>query len=190
MGEKTISGNPTVSTLDPDSWVPIEQSGVTYKASPEQVQAVVALGLLARYHNSAAITAAAGNTIVDFNTSDYDPLSLVATGAGWVFTAPANGWYSVEAENFYVDPNGGAYGADVSVSLTVRLNGASLSGNPDLYYWDSGDGVASVDKYVFMPGRTTFAADLGDTIALNFNNSSGATRKIASNAAIVIRRER
>ena len=172
--------------------IPVVRSGANKTITPAYIAAYLfsagKVGLLARYHLSANTSfTATGGTLINFDASDYDPLSLVTTGASWVFTAPATGWYEVKIEDFYVDPNGVIWHTDDSVKVRPYKNGSAL-GLPDLAYWDAGDGTTTLFKYPFLAGGITCALTAGDTVALKFHNSATSTRKVSAQAAIVISR--
>jgi hypothetical protein len=129
-----------------------------------------------------------GDHVIDFNTSDYDPLATVTTGGSWHFTAPATGWYKFELENCIIDPNSAGYSVDDSFSVNPFKNGTWISGFPSLAYWDAGDAITTHNNYENLNGSQTVALTSGDAFALHFNNSTSGTRKISLLAAIVITR--
>jgi len=190
MATKKISAMTDGVTANATDTIPMVRSGLNKYITPAYIQTYILgnIGLLARYHNSSNLTMTTGATVINFNTSDYDPLSLVTTGVSWVFTAPATGWYKAEIENFFVDPNGSGWSADDSVQVTPYKNGSLLTGAPDLAYWDAGDAIATINKYPFLTGSITCSLTAGDTLALKFNNSATSTRKVDQQAAITISR--
>jgi hypothetical protein len=90
----------------------------------------VPIGLVVQAHKAADLTLAASTTYhVDFDTVDYDPHSAITTGASWVFTAPAAGWYRFEP-TFTISGDGHAFDHGISwrpISTKARgLSGSSI----------------------------------------------------------------
>lgn len=163
----------------------VNQGGVSKRETNTQILSL--RGLLAQYHNSANITLSTGlSGNINFNTSDYDPNSLVTTGASWVFTAPATGRYDIRLCSASVDPNGFAYAnSGDGLRATIYKNGSS---HADLAYWDSENGGSGVDHYFFLIGTRSISLTAGDTVAIKIDNFSGQTRLLNANAYIEIHR--
>lgn len=63
-----------------------------------------------------------GSTPVNYETSVIDTHSAVTTGAGWKFTAPITGYYSVYTQVNYT--GGGAWTMQINKNGSLYLNGA------------------------------------------------------------------
>lgn len=190
MATKKISALTTGTTATATDKIPIERSGANNYITPAMIAAYLVsagkMGLVAQYHNSAAITIATGVAVIDFNTADYDPLSTVTTGASWVFTAPETGRYDFRLCACFIDPNGFAWASSGDgISITLRKNGTTTY---DLAYWDSENGGAGTSHYPFLTGTRTLSLTASDTVAFRRDNFSGQTRKIGSGALIEVHR--
>lgn len=144
-------------------------------------------GLVAAYHSNADLTYAnSANTIINFNTQDYDPDSLVTTGASWKFTAAAAAWYDIHLEQGWVDPNSNTYAAGTGNRIDLYRNTtdsiAALA--------DGGVPVTTIitTHYMLLHGQLRIELDIADTIDLHFINYSGQTRKLLAGAGIAIYR--
>lgn len=93
------------------------------------------------------------NARLQFNTVVNDPLALVTTGASWVFTAPMDGWYSVQAN----------YQGASAVTMGLYKNGSLLANISDV-----------VSNTHVQGGGTFYLAD-GDALHLLGGGSSTAT---------------
>lgn len=88
------SGSITVAGAADAQWLSIERlSGPATIAANELVAA--------RYSTASTQTINTTDTIIDFDTKDFDSHSAVTTGASWKFTAPSAGKYEVEASMFH-----------------------------------------------------------------------------------------
>jgi hypothetical protein len=64
------------------------------------------------------------NTVINYDTMVYDPHGTVTTGASWTFTAPATGYYQVNASFLFA---GATWSVSTYWSLYIYVNGSVYS---------------------------------------------------------------
>ena len=114
-------------------------------------------------------------TVVNYATAVYDPWALVATGAGWVFTAPRQGFYQIYASLMFQSYNGWADGE--SSALYIYLNGTPIS------IVDRQDLGSASAIFRMMHGATLVNMAAGDTLQVRAVQNSGANLNLHNQAA-------
>ncbi len=191
MSTKKISALATGATANASDKLPIERSGANYYITPAMLSTYIGgaltstVGLVARYHLSAAVSYTSGTTtIINFNTADLSN-AAVATGASWAFTAPATAWYEVKIVQGLVDPNGTVWTAADPYGVKLYKGGVDQG---FVAYDEAGVTTTTTDHWPFLHGSKAISLTATNTIDLRFFNQSGQTRKLDINAAIEIYR--
>jgi hypothetical protein len=106
-------------------------------------------------------------TVVNFEDVDYDPLSLVTTGAGWVFTCPVDGYYLVTATVTWASTT--AWDPAEDAQIEVFKNGVSVGmlARRDGY-------PAATALAVSLSGADVIACSTGDTLDVRAFQNTGA----------------
>lgn len=105
------------------------------------------------------------DTVVDFDTADYDSFSAVTTGSGWAFTAPTDGYYKVAAELLFEStavPGGSVF------SINLRKNGTGISSMARTTI------EANVTMFTNVLGTDTIHLLAGDTIDVTATHNIGS----------------
>ncbi len=119
----------------------------------------------------------ATDTLIQFDTVDFDTASAITTGASWKYTAPATGKYRVSAAVLLASNTN--FAAGTYVEMDLRKNGStycSLAFNEVLA--NTIGGSAYVPQLV---GSATISLTAGDYIDVVVNQTSGFTQ--TSNSA-------
>lgn len=128
----------------------------------------------ARYTTASAGSYGSGaSTRIDFGTKVYDTHNAVTTGASWVYTVQVPGIYRVSSA-IVTDANTSTSG---SAQLQVQKNG-SVAATLCFQAKPSAD----VSSRHALNGSTTISVVAGDTLAFFFNNNTGATRTLDTDA--------
>jgi hypothetical protein len=133
----------------------------------------IAMGevVAARYRTSSGQSIPQGtNTIVNFNTKDYDTHNAVTTGSNWKFTAPVAGIYNVTScimYNTFSITNTGQFIID------VYKNNAVAAGLDKLVF-----GTYASNSYLSVCGSTNIELKAGDTIDVRVFQDTGASRSL------------
>lgn len=153
--------------------------GTKYKAlamnagetAPEWASAVHA-----EYTRDSAQSMASGSpTVVNYDDVESDPLSLVTTGANWVFTCPCAGLYLVTAQATLV---GAAGWATIEAALLgVRKN----AGTPA--YLSGITGRTDTDGWRFLSGATLVNCAASDTLDIVIWQNNGAAINLLNDAS-------
>lgn len=122
----------------------------------------------ARYtSNAGGALANVTETVINFEDVDYDPLSLVTTGAGWVFTCPLDGHYSVAVfARLEATVN---WSPGEIFELNLFRNGVETA---MLWRFDSW-AAGGVSQSAAGQGETSLYCDVGDTLQVRGYQSSG-----------------
>jgi hypothetical protein len=133
--------------------------------------------ITARYTTIAA-QSIANNTItnVNFDTLVDDPSSLVTTGAGWAFTAPATGRYHVSASVMFAATTTWALGTK-NGQLYLYVDGVLIC---YLDYNDSRE--AGTSQFMLLHGSDTAYVVAGQTIQVRVRQSSGGALVLLNSA--------
>lgn len=178
-----ISALTTGTTANDTDKIPIERGGVNRYITPAMIHAQ--RGLVVSATTAADVDYAnLDDTRVNFATVDYDPGADVTTGASWVYTAPATGWYRFVVTDAFVDPRSAAWGANAYVQMDLYVNGSIAS---TLAYFESG-GTAGTDQWVLLHGSRAVSMTAGQTAYIHFVNESSATRRLTAFTALEIYR--
>ncbi len=119
----------------------------------------------------------ATDTLIQFDTVDFDTASAITTGSSWKYTAPSTGKYRVSAAVLLASNTN--FGAGTYVEMDLRKNGStycSLAFNEVLA--NTLGGSAYVPQLI---GSATISLTAGDYIDVVVNQTSGFTQ--TSNAA-------
>ena len=132
--------------------------------------------VLARYKTAASPTMNTGAyTVVNFATVDFDPRSLVTTGAGWVFTAPVGGYYYVTAA-IQIGPYDG-WADTEAAKLYVYKNGGQVS------QLDRRTSLGSASLVsIAVNGSDLLYLAVGDTLDVRCYQNSGANLVLTATA--------
>lgn len=183
MASTKISALTDASTALETDEVPVARSGANRRLTLTEVHAL--RGLLVSAKTSAGVDYAnLADAVINYATVSYDPGSDVTTGAGWVYTVPATGWYEVKVTSSFVDPKTAAWGANAYVQLDLYVNGSIID---TLAYFESG-GTAGTDQWILLSGSRAVSLTAADTVNVKFYNESAATRQLGIGATIEIYR--
>ena len=120
----------------------------------------------ARYSTNAGQVLVSGIfSVVDFEDVTYDPLSLVTTGASWVFTCPIDGYYLV---SFCLTFNSSAaWATGENSAAELFKNGVRFSSLDFYNSWQSGASAT-------FTGSDLVPCVRNDTLQIQALQSSGA----------------
>ncbi len=104
-------------------------------------------------------------TVVNFEDVDYDPMGLVTTGAGWVFTCPVAGIYRVTAMVTFTGT--AAWAAGEAAEIDLHLSGATYSVLDRKDSWPAGTLNA------MLVGGDEVECAAGDTLDVRVFQASG-----------------
>ena len=128
MADVKITALPAATTLALTDIIPVVKSPGGAAATNKATLTVLSdsMVVLARYSTNAAQSIPnTTDTVVNFDTINYDTNSAVTTGAAWHFTAPVTGYYMVNACITFNTTNTWADGEPAL--LSTRINGAQIS---------------------------------------------------------------
>lgn len=121
----------------------------------------------ARYTNGATLSILnTTDTIIQYDTKDYDTHGAVTTGASWKFTAPISGYYDIHA-TYMIESI--AQTTSTEVQLKIYKNGLSY-----ITAWYQ-QGEASSTTRLLVQGEDTLKLIAGDYISIVAYQSSGGT---------------
>jgi hypothetical protein len=121
----------------------------------------------ARYTTDAGQSIPNGvSTIVNFEDVDYDPLGLVTTGAGWVFTCPVAGYYRVSAAILF-DGTTAWFPGEYAL-IAIYKNSALFSFLERRDDWPSG-----ATLFAGLGGGDVVPCAAGDTLQVQVDQGSG-----------------
>jgi len=129
----------------------------------------------ARYYTGAgqSIPNTTVDTVVNFETKDFDTHGAVTTGAGWRFTAPIAGKYQVSV---VIDYAVQAWAANNACYSAVRKNGTTVGLIADPAIWAAGTEAVSHSGSIIVNAN---AGDYLDFVTAN-NRSAGAATLFAN----------
>lgn len=133
--------------------------------------------ITARYVTAAAPSIANGSAvIVQYDTVDYDPYSLVTTGAAWKFTAPLAGYYHIHAAATFALSTTWALGE--VADIRIFKNGTQVS---ILDRDDEMNSAATAQQKTVAGGDTIYlaATDYVDIRIVQFSGAPLALHNIA-----------
>ena len=134
--------------------------GVKWSALPNTV---------ARYKVSSGKTVNnTTTTIIDYDTSVYDPGTDVATGASWKYTAPATGKYFVAASLMFTASTSWYEGSNAQLQIYTDSALTCAINAPHKYV------AASSGYRVYICGFTIVDVDQSSTIDIRAWQNSGA----------------
>lgn len=135
--------------------------------------ASISAGVHARAKVSSTKALASGSTvIIDYDTEEYDTGSDVTTGAAWKFTAPANGYYLVQASVVLESSN--AWGVNEYLKLELFVDGS-------LYMLLDQINMQAAGTYqVALNGSTIVYLTATQYIDIRATQNSGSSINIAS----------
>lgn len=125
----------------------------------------------ARAHASGAQTLPDSvETVVNFNSVDFDSASAITTGSGWQYTVPTAGVYRV---TFALQLILAAPVTSVSVNVGIQQNGTDVDVYHSLTPFSNAPGGGNVNT--FAAGDDLLACRAGDTIAVVVGNFTGSS---------------
>lgn len=128
----------------------------------------------ARYTSNAGTNIAnATETIVNFEDVDYDPLSLVTTGASWVFACPVAGYYQVQVFIRFQSSTDWAPGE--VLELNLFRDGTEVAMLLRLDDWPASSTLVAAGG-----GGDTLYCDAGDTLQVRVYQASGVNLNLSS----------
>ena len=163
----------------------VNQGGTSKRITSAQILGL--RGLLVMAHTSANVTfTTLTNAIVNFDSVDYDPGSLVTTGAAWHFTAPATGYYQVSVDEGYIDSLTNNWAAHDVIEMYLYKNGSYYQ-TIDSFWAQTAVTGANLPYWV-LHGTCTIQLNAAQTCAINFTNDTAASRRLDSLTRINIAR--
>lgn len=113
----------------------------------------------------------ATDTIVDYDTSVYDAGSAVTTGASWIYTVPATGYYLISAAVLF--QSSANWTAGEVCYLKVYIGGPTLKGIIAATVAE-----ANGTYVMFVTGASVFSFTAADEISIEVYHNTGATETI------------
>ncbi len=164
------AGNNSVSTL-----TTYNQLTATRISGPSAISATETVAF--RYTSSSGQSIPTGDTIINFNTKDYDTHGAVTVGASWKFTAPIAGKYNFSC---YVQNTAQTFTAGNSFLATLyKNNGASSSRI-------GGQGIqVTSSQQAFVGGSGDLNLLAGDTVDLRIGHQEGTNRVLQNIDSLV-----
>ena len=189
MSTKTIGALPAASSVNLADLAVISQSGTTKQATFTQIQTALGgggsnVGLVAvcRLSSNLTLLDDGSSHVIDFDTEDYDPDSVVTTGASWTFTAPATAWYELTFIRGAVASNGNNFVSGDTMTIYFTKNGS------DQDYIAIYTERTTTTIAMRLAGSRVISLTAGDTIQVLYNNGSNAARLLVAAATIEIYR--
>ena len=169
---KTLEDGLTLDTdtsLTANSDTTVASQKATKAYTDDQIAAIpTPVSKKSIYHTSGAKTIATGTyTTLDYDTSDYDPDTLVTTGASWAWTCDTTGQYLVNATATFNDNLDG-------YSTILRLNVDTGSGGVSTLK-SNGTGHRN---YMSVSGMLNLTS--GDVVDVEIFQNSGINRSTDS----------
>lgn len=107
-------------------------------------------------------------TVVNFEDVDYDPFSLVTTGASWAFTCPVDGYYQIIAVVTWASTTTWAPAEDTQIDVYQNGSSAAILARRD----GMPTGVALANS---LSGGAVLSCAAGDTLDVRaYQNTGGA----------------
>lgn len=120
----------------------------------------------ARYYLTTAQNMVSG-TVVNYDTKDTDTHNAVTTGAGWTFTAPEDGLYTISVRHRTNTATAGTVG-DI-IGLSYAINGEPARELSVIQ-------IGSTTTQIKVGGGTASRRmKKGDTLQVSGNNNTGQT---------------
>lgn len=130
-----------------------------------RIETFDALPIVARYMTDTAQSLPSASwSIVNLDTQDFDPHSLVTTGASWKFTAPIGGYYQVNA--YITAVSAGVISSGKAFYLAIYINGVW---NSYIGHWHQLATSPSIQD-VHCNGTDLVHLDKDDYLDLRFYN--------------------
>lgn len=115
-------------------------------------------------------------TVIDFGTKTIDTHNAVATGSGWVFTAPTAGTYLVSASVMFATTTAWANGE--VAQLELYKGGSRWS----VFRRDSGLDTTTATQFKQLAGCDTVTLATGETISIRASQATGAALALHTDA--------
>lgn len=109
-------------------------------------------------------------TTINYNSSEYDPYSLVTTGASWVWTAPYPGWVKGHARMMYASTASWADGDAGEIDLYKNGNKYTVIDRKDNH---------PANTFMMLEGTFFLTVTTGDTLAARAFQNSGTVGGLA-----------
>ncbi|MFA5377706.1 MAG: hypothetical protein WC455_18290 [Dehalococcoidia bacterium] len=164
-----------------DGWYDLDDTGVEnaiIAGTVAQVRTLLGLDTyLAKYTTTAAQSIPNNAfTIIDFDTLAVDDGPYVTTGAGWVYTVPADGHYQVGAITRWEAST--AWAAGERANLRIAVNGTA-----SYWYLDIRADESAPNHNVGLGGSTIVPnLSAGDTLSIEIFQLSGGALALSSTA--------
>jgi hypothetical protein len=150
---------------DPATWRAINDLRARIGRLESADRAVDSFAVVYRCGAAPSIPSSTGDTLIDFETSVYDPAGLVATGASWAYTCPATGYYLVSAAVLF--DSAAAWADGERAQLTIYLGGASA------IRLDRRDNYPT-NTFARVAGENVVSCAAGDTLDVRISQNSGS----------------
>lgn len=128
----------------------------------------------ARYSTNAGHSFTSGTpAVVNYEDADYDPLSLVTTGAGWAFACPVAGYYQVNASILFAAS--AAWAPGDGLGLYVHRDGANVAARYQ-------DDLPAATVYAGATVSDIIACAAGQTLRVVAAQSTGGSLALFADA--------
>lgn len=120
----------------------------------------------ARAHASASRSFPdSAETVIDFDTVDFDSASAITTGSGWHYTVPSTGVYRVSYALYVNAPTS----PTLEIEGRIQLNGTDMDNMPAV-------AAAIGNEAAILAGDDLVTCTAGDTLAVAVQNDTGTAR--------------
>jgi hypothetical protein len=162
------------------------QGGATLYTTPAQLRTYVA-PLVAQARTTGSNTFVAGDTRINYNTVLYDPSSTITTGASWIFTVPATGYYMFVASECDTDANGSDWALSDTIKLYLYKSTSTYLAQIGYKSFDVAT-TAAAQTDIFTDGIGVVSLTAAETCHVKYRNLTGASRILNSGAQLTILR--
>lgn len=178
------------TTANATDRIPVSRSGANRFITPAYIATYAAsvYGLLALCKTATDITYTTSPTRINFATKTYDPGSAVTTGASWVYTVPATGYYKFELYEFDVDGSSSNWTAGDIVKVYLYKNSASYLATLGQREFDAAITYATLSDFYLPVFSVTVPLTAADTVYAEFRNNTASSRKLYAGGSIAISR--
>ena len=170
MADVKITALPAATTLALTDIIPVVKSpGGAAATNKATIATLLDTGMIVARYSTAAAQSIPNNsdTIIRFDTVNYDTHSAVTTGASWHFTSPLSSYYLINVAILFAATN--TWVDQEYVVMTAYINSAGIS----RMGFSSHHGSAS-SIFVACAGSDTFYLAAGDTLDVRVTQTSGA----------------